>query len=168
MTQQYTDRALSTADMVSATEGPRPSERGDAAAAGDQQHTAGVAPPLPQANGAPIPNGRATPPARDGLAAVATTPAADTGATPLVPAEQAASYRSSWEGIQTGFVDEPRQAVEQADHLVATVIQRVAEVFADERGKLESQWSRGDQVDTEQLRVALKRYRSFFERLLAA
>jgi hypothetical protein len=90
------------------------------------------------------------------------------GLTPLVPAELADSYRSRWEGIQTGFVDEPRQAVEQADHLVAEVIKRVAEVFADERGKLESQWSRGDQVDTEQLRVALKRYCSFFERLLSA
>jgi hypothetical protein len=88
--------------------------------------------------------------------------------TPLLPPEQAESYRSRWEDIQTGFVDEPRQAVEQADHLVAEVIKRVAEVFADERGKLEGQWSRGDQVDTEQLRVGLTRYRSFFERLLVA
>jgi len=168
MTQQHTDRALSTADMVSATEGPRPSERSDSAATGDQQNTTGVMHAPPQTNGALEPNGRTAPLAGAVLAEAAPLPAADAGSAPLVPAEQAASYRSSWEGIQAGFVDEPRQAVEQADHLVAAVIKRVAEVFADERGKLESQWSRGDQVDTEQLRVALKRYRSFFERLLSA
>jgi len=87
---------------------------------------------------------------------------------PLMPADRASGYHDRWEEIQTGFVDEPRHAVEQADQLVAEVIKQIAEVFADERGKLETQWSRGDQVDTEALRVALRRYRSFFERLLAA
>jgi hypothetical protein len=89
-------------------------------------------------------------------------------AEPLMPAAQATGYHDRWEAIQTGFVDEPRQAVEQADQLVAEVIQRIAEVFAEERGKLEGQWSKGDQVDTEALRLALRRYRSFFERLLSA
>lgn len=168
MTQPQTDHALSTADMVSATEGPRPSERSGSAVTGYQQSTGGGMHAQPRATGTLEPDGRATPPFGDGLARSAPTPAVDMGLTPLVPAELADSYRSRWEGIQTGFVDEPRQAVEQADHLVAEVIKRVAEVFADERGKLESQWSRGDQVDTEQLRVALKRYRSFFERLLSA
>jgi hypothetical protein len=158
MTQQETDHALSTADLVSATAGPRSSERSDEAVTGDQQRTDDGLHALPPATGSPEPNGRTTAPADAGLAE----------ATPLVPAEQAGSYRASWEGIQTSFVDEPRQAVEQADQLVAAVIKRVAEVFAEERGKLEGQWSRGDEVDTEQLRVALKRYRSFFERLLAA
>ena len=154
--------------MVSATEGPRPSERSGSAVTGYQQSTGGGMHAQPRATGTLEPDGRATPPVGDGLARSAPTPAVDMGLTPLVPAELADSYRSRWEGIQTGFVDEPRQAVEQADHLVAEVIKRVAEVFADERGKLESQWSRGDQVDTEQLRVALKRYCSFFERLLSA
>ena len=168
MTQPQTDHALSTANMVSATEGPRPSERSGSAVTGYQQSTGGGMHAQPRATGTLEPDGRATPPVGDGLARSAPTPAVDMGLTPLVPAELADSYRSRWEGIQTGFVDEPRQAVEQADHLVAEVIKRVAEVFADERGKLESQWSRGDQVDTEQLRVALKRYCSFFERLLSA
>ena len=168
MTQPQTDHALSTGDMVSATEGPRPSERSGSAVTGYQQSTGGGMHAQPRATGTLEPDGRATPPVGDGLARSAPTPAVDMGLTPLVPAELADSYRSRWEGIQTGFVDEPRQAVEQADHLVAEVIKRVAEVFADERGKLESQWSRGDQVDTEQLRLALKRYRSFFERLLSA
>jgi hypothetical protein len=64
-------------------------------------------------------------------------------------------------------VDEPRKAVEQADGLVASTMKRLAEVFAEERSKLEKQWDRGDNVSTEDLRVALQRYRSFFHRLLS-
>jgi hypothetical protein len=69
--------------------------------------------------------------------------------------------------VQTAFVDEPRRAVEQADGLVASAMKRLAEVFAEERSKLEQQWDRGDNVSTEDLRIALQRYRSFFHRLLA-
>jgi hypothetical protein len=64
-------------------------------------------------------------------------------------------------------VDEPRKAVEQADGLVASAMKRLAEVFAEERSHLEQQWDRGDNVSTEDLRVALQRYRSFFDRLLS-
>jgi hypothetical protein len=80
--------------------------------------------------------------------------------------EDAEQFRSHWTDVQTGFVDEPRHAVEQADELVANVIKRLATVFADERTKLEHQWDRGEDVSTEDLRVALQRYRSFFDRLL--
>ena len=75
-------------------------------------------------------------------------------------------FRSLWSTIQTGFVDEPRQTVEGADKLVAAVMQRLAEGFANERSGLEKQWDRGDNVSTEDLRIALQRYRSFFDRLL--
>jgi len=68
---------------------------------------------------------------------------------------------------QTAFVDEPRSAVEQADGLVAAAMKRLAEVFAEERSRLEQQWDRGDNVSTEDLRIALQRYRSFFQRLLS-
>ena len=54
-----------------------------------------------------------------------------------------------------------------ADGLVAEMMQRLAKVFADERSKLEEQWSRGDDISTEDLRVALRRYRSFMDRLLS-
>ena len=64
-------------------------------------------------------------------------------------------------------MDEPRHSVEQADGLVAQTIKRLADQFADARTKLEEQWSRGGDVSTEDLRVALQRYRSFFDRLLA-
>jgi hypothetical protein len=88
-------------------------------------------------------------------------------ASPLFPAGEATSFRARWSEVQTGFVDEPRHAVEQADGLVAEMMQRLAQVFADERGKLEQQWSQGDDVSTEDLRVGLRRYRAFFDRLLS-
>jgi hypothetical protein len=86
---------------------------------------------------------------------------------PLFPEDVANEFRSKWDQIQTSFVDEPRSAVQQADELVAQAIKRLAESFANERNRLESQWDRGDQVNTEDLRVALQTYRSFFQRLLA-
>jgi hypothetical protein len=85
----------------------------------------------------------------------------------LFPDKETNDFRKRWTDIQTGFVDEPRRAVEQADALVAEVIKRLAESFAAERSKLEGQWGRGDDVSTEDLRVALRRYRSFFDRLLS-
>ena len=86
---------------------------------------------------------------------------------PLISKEDADKLRHDWDTIQAGFVDEPRKAVEQADNLVAVTMKRLAEIFADERAKLEQQWDRGDNISTEDLRLALHRYRSFFHRLLA-
>jgi len=86
--------------------------------------------------------------------------------TTLFPEKETTDFRTRWTDIQTGFVDEPRRAVEQADALVAEVIKRLADSFAKERSKLEGQWGRGDDVSTEDLRVSLRRYRSFFDRLL--
>jgi len=97
----------------------------------------------------------------------AATDGADTDhATPLFPTGEAEGFRTRWTDVQTGFVDEPRSAVEQADTLVAEMMKRLATVFAEERANLEEQWSRGDDISTEDLRQALRRYRSFFDRLL--
>jgi hypothetical protein len=85
---------------------------------------------------------------------------------PLFSESQMGDFRSQWNKIQTGFVDQPRRTVEDADKLVAAVMQRLAEGFANERSGLEKQWDRGDNVSTEDLRLALQRYRSFFDRLL--
>jgi hypothetical protein len=90
----------------------------------------------------------------------------DDGTITLFPEKEASGFRTRWTDIQTGFVDEPRRSVEQADALVAEVIKRLANSFAEERSKLEGQWGRGDDVSTEDLRIALRRYRSFFDRLL--
>lgn len=86
---------------------------------------------------------------------------------PLFPSHELDTLRTRWKDIQTAFVDEPRKAVEQADGLVASAMKRLAEVFAEERAGLEKQWDRGDSVSTEDLRVALQRYRTFFDRLLS-
>jgi len=86
---------------------------------------------------------------------------------PLFAANDTQDLRSRWEKIQIGFVDEPRKAVEHADQLVASTIKRLAEMFASERQQLEGEWDKNDNVSTEDLRVALRRYRSFFDRLLS-
>ncbi|HXB69291.1 MAG TPA: hypothetical protein VNY05_13665 [Candidatus Acidoferrales bacterium] len=100
-------------------------------------------------------------------AGVAATVAPDEQATPLFAPGEAKEFRARWDTIQGGFVDEPRHAVEQADSLVADAMKRLAEVFADERAKLEGQWDSQESVSTEDLRLALRRYRSFFGRLLS-
>ena len=78
------------------------------------------------------------------------------------------SMTMRWKDIQAEFVDEPREAVQEADALVAELMQRLAAMFAGERAGLEERWAGGNQVSTEDLRQGLRRYRSFFERLLAA
>ena len=85
----------------------------------------------------------------------------------LFPGDQADGFRHDWTDIQAAFVDSPRDAVQRADALVANTMKRLAEVFARERQNLEQQWDRGDDVTTEDLRIALQRYRAFFDRLLS-
>ena len=87
---------------------------------------------------------------------------------PLLPLDQTERFTARWREIQTSFVDRPRDSVEQADVLVADLMQRLAASFSNERERLEKQWDGGDDVSTEDLRVALTRYRSFFDRLLSA
>ena len=78
------------------------------------------------------------------------------------------SYRERWDSVQAGFVDDPKTSVEAADKLVNTLIERLADGFSQERSRLEAQWEEGVDASTEDLRLALQRYRSFFGRLLAA
>jgi hypothetical protein len=87
---------------------------------------------------------------------------------PLIGEGETKDVQVRWEQIQVSFVDEPRRAVEDADTLVAELMRRLADSFSQERERLEGQWDRGDEVSTEELRVALQRYRSFFARLLSA
>ena len=81
--------------------------------------------------------------------------------------DAAKEFRSRWDAVQRGFVDDPSQAVRQADELVAQVMKSLAETFSNERTKLESEIDQTDKASTENFRVALRRYRSFFERLLS-
>jgi hypothetical protein len=86
--------------------------------------------------------------------------------TRLIGMDAASAYRERWTEIQATFVDEPKQTLEQADGLVAEVIQLLTRNFADERSKLEAQWTSGAQVSTEEMRLAFQRYRTFFNALL--
>ena len=133
--------------------------------------------PEPQAEGEPQQEQFATPPQQAGGTAELARQlesGGDEGGTPrqadeapLFPPDAAGQLQDRWQQVQASFVDEPRQAVQQADELVAGAIKRLAQTFADERSQLERQWDRGDEVSTEDLRVALQKYRSFFGRLLA-
>jgi hypothetical protein len=152
---------LSTADLAA----PQPTDttRADRMAATDAERRDPVdeavrRPADQQLPGEDVPRAQ-TPPDRGPGTASATGP--------LLAAEDAERFRARWTDIQTSFVDAPRQAVEQADALVAELMQHLARTFADERGRLEGQWDRGDDIPTDNLRDAFQRYRSFFERLLA-
>ena len=83
---------------------------------------------------------------------------------PLFLPQIAEKFRARWDEVQIGFVDNPTEAVKKADELVAQVMKSLAETFADERANIEGQL---DERDTEHQRVALRRYRSFFQRLLS-
>lgn len=90
-------------------------------------------------------------------------------ASPLFDESALRDFRARWDQVQTSFVDEPRHAVEQANTLVATVIQRITDQFSEERNRLEKQWERGESASvasTEDLRQGFQRYRAFFDRLL--
>jgi hypothetical protein len=108
--------------------------------------------------GARRPNSASAPPAE--AAAVQPTVA-------LFPEGDLQTFRGRWDQVQASFVDDPRRAVQDADNLVASMVKRIAEQFAEQRAKLESQWSQGDDATTEELRRGLRQYRAFFERLLS-
>ncbi len=159
------EQTLSTADLARAS--------GDARALQDEQEAdaeigaraseqKGSALPLPAAGTAPVVTSEATDTAR-----VIAQDRRNTR-TALFSEQEAVALRKQWSDVQGGFVDEPRRAVEQADSLVANVMTHLAEGFAKERTTLEQHWDRGNNVTTEDLRVALQRYRSFFDRLLSA
>ncbi|HEY6442882.1 MAG TPA: hypothetical protein VIY66_06030 [Candidatus Acidoferrales bacterium] len=136
---------------------PAPSTPGSSTAASSAA-TPSTPPAHPQA-----PSATAT--SRAGTAAGAAPARAEEKGS-LFAANEASSLRVQWDSIQVTFVDDPRNAVQRADALVSETIKRLTEVFAGERQKLEEQWGRGADASTEDLRVALRRYRSFFTRLL--
>jgi hypothetical protein len=85
----------------------------------------------------------------------------------LLFAADLSGLRSRWDDIQAAFVDDPTECVQKADALVEEVVQQLTAGFSEARSRLEAQWARGEHASTEDLRVALQRYREFFQRLLA-
>jgi len=90
---------------------------------------------------------------------------------PLFAPDAAEDFRSRWDAVQIGFVDDPKQAVSKADELVGEVMKSLSDTFAKERSNFEAdmggEMGGEDSASTEHLRVALRRYRSFFQRLLS-
>lgn len=84
----------------------------------------------------------------------------------FLPPDRMEEFRERWDDVQAGFVDDPRNSVQKAHGLVSSLVNELNEVFTRERSGLESQWNRGEDADTENLRIALRRYRAFFNRLL--
>ena len=91
----------------------------------------------------------------------------ETTQTPLLSRDQSDQLAERWQEIQASFVDRPQDAVEEADALVADLMQRITSKLATERDRLEKQWSEGEDVSTEDLRVTLTSYRAFFDKLLS-
>jgi hypothetical protein len=145
------ERTLSTADLAGASEAPQAGEERDRAPAdrGDcmtQVETRQVETRQQAA----------------GSGSAQAEPLAE-----LFPQDVAGGFRSRWDAVQIGFVDDPKQAVKQADELVAQVMKSLAESFSRQRSNIEGAAPGGDEASTESLRVALQRYRSFFHRLLS-
>ncbi|MFY9691779.1 MAG: hypothetical protein WA369_13040 [Candidatus Acidiferrales bacterium] len=103
----------------------------------------------------------------DSPAATAAVRAVEEERVALFPSTEANELRARWDSIQVGFVDEPRKAVAEADALVSATMNRLSEIFSRERQGMEEQWGPSDNPSTEDFRVALRRYRSFFSRLLS-
>jgi hypothetical protein len=156
------ERELSTADLARPREELRGRSEEQVIAREQRDDTVKADAPAPSTAPVPSPAGRPD----TARAARESTVAAGDARTALFPEDQARLFHNRWTEVQSGFVDEPRAAVEHADSLVAEVMKKLAEGFAGERASLEKQWARGDNVTTEELRVALQRYRSFFDRLL--
>lgn len=151
MSQTFTDERLTTADIANS---PRPTQISNVNDGGRDPNF----PDLRKETVA-LPDGSNN--------AANSDDAANNGTqTALFPENETRELRGRWDRAQGMFVDEPRKAVEEADALVASAVKRIAELFADERAKLEQQWERGNDVSTEDLRQALRRYRSLFDRLL--
>jgi hypothetical protein len=159
------ERDFTTADLASAGETSMPaaetSEQQEDSRLGPDQRIGGNS--SRAVGGDPAPADRAT--NQPAASAVAGT---DATAAPLFPAAEADQFREQWVAVQGQFVDEPRQAVEQADHLVAELMQRLATQSSETRAELERRWDGQENISTEELRLALTQYRSFFERLLQA
>jgi hypothetical protein len=81
--------------------------------------------------------------------------------------DEMVGLRARWDSVQASFVDDPKECVQKADGLVSDVVDQLTSSFSHARSRLEEQWARGEEASTEDLRIALKRYREFFDRLLA-
>jgi hypothetical protein len=161
MSREHDERGLSTADLVSTTQEPQaPQARQEMPAREGERQDTRIEEAHAERAGSQ----------RDALmpdAGREDLPAQDEPLAALFDPDLSQDLRLHWSDVQIGFVDDPKRAVQQADELVALVMKRLAESFARQRAEIEAGVNAGEQTSTENLRVALRRYRSFFERLLS-
>ena len=143
-------------ELIAATPGPADEVRGHRDERVVNQSATATVPPAPAPTGVHVDAPRPVRPQK-----------VDSAGGVLFEEGEISRLRSRWADIQSGFVDEPRQAVKEADGLVVDLTTRLTEMFAAERAALERQWDSNNEVTTEDLRIALKRYHAFFDRLLA-
>ncbi|MFI9272153.1 hypothetical protein ACIGXM_15725 [Kitasatospora sp. NPDC052896] len=153
---------LSTEDIAH----PRRTTAEDPGTTTDTDDTSVTADERPRYPGEAAPTGGEDRAAGEGEALESARPSGEEENRPLLAQEDAESFRTRWQKIQTEFVDDPKEAVRSADALVAEVMRTLATSFAEHKDGLEGQWDRGEDIVTEDLRIALQRYRSFFNRLL--
>ncbi len=157
------DQSLSTADLASAGRHDAGDTTTPAGSGGDVETPAesGGDVETPAESGGDV----ETPAASGGDVETPAASGGDVETPELIDEEKVTGFRDRWQNVQTGFVDDPKQAVRQADELVAAVISALATTFAEHKSDLEAQWQQGEPA-TEELRIALRRYRSFFDQLL--
>jgi len=142
---------LPTADDDVATRQPAAAQPRQSAAAEPSSATVRTDPPAAQTERSGTETGMST----------------DQSRTNSLFADDTSGLRSRWDDVQAAFVDDPKECVQKADTLVAEVVEQLTNGFSEARSRLEAQWSRGEEASTEDLRLALKRYREFFQRLLS-
>jgi hypothetical protein len=160
-------KTLTTADLVASSQRPgSPRIEADRLHDDDRAHDRDQAQDdvVPVLQDEVVPEDPATP-VRATPAGASPASHEDANLAPLFAEDVASDFRSRWDVVQRGFVDDPKKSVREGDELVAQVIQSLAETFSGQRAALED--DRTDQASTENLRLALRRYRSFFERLLS-
>jgi ornithine carbamoyltransferase len=164
MSRDYEDRPLSTADLAGMTQNQQPrAERHDTDTLRDQHADPMQVQHLHDGSSAAL---HAQQPAMQEMAPAGHQMGQAEPLAALFPPEMAQEFRSRWDAVQIGFVDDPQRAVQQADELVAQVMKSLAESFAQQRSHIEAGVRQAGHAATENQRIALQRYRSFFQRLL--
>ena len=157
---QFSDQERSSEETPTLTSAEPTAATGDPHREHPNSSRAGTDPSI-------APPGQQTSTGRAGDGSTAESQAEPSSQPSLFAEDELAGLRARWDSVQAGFVDDPRECVQRADRLVADVVGQLTAGFTDARSRLEDQWGRGEEVSTEDLRVALTRYRDFFERLLA-
>ncbi|GAB4106158.1 hypothetical protein GCM10028790_51770 [Micromonospora taraxaci] len=88
-----------------------------------------------------------------------------TAAATLLDADTAQGFRDRWRDVQLRFVDDPHAAAGEAQSLVEEAIQALSSALAAQKNTLGG-WQDAGSADTEQLRMAVRNYRDFLDRVL--